>query len=231
MSEEESSALADAAAAYVYPQGSNAQLRMVITNIRRDLPSVEALRRSGHMGHLAEWESWLGQARAILRQANLDWAYDGAVDSDDLMQVALLQLARSLPGFRYQSRFSTWAYQVITQSVQRHLRDLSAQKRAGEIDGSVDPHTVARAIGEGDHPEAQVAARLLTTTVEAELLAAMGSRNAEVFRLWACDDLSAEMIGQRVGLSVARVYAVIAQARKHLSGQAAIIDWGAATRG
>jgi RNA polymerase sigma factor (sigma-70 family) len=204
---------------------------MVITNIRRDIPTVEALRRSTHMGHHAEWASWLGQARAILRRANLDWARDGAVDSDDLVQVALLELARSLPGFRYQSRFSTWAYQVITRGVQRHLRNISAQKRASDIDTSVNPLAVARAISEGDLPEAQVAARVLSATVEAALMAAMGPRNTVAFRLWACDDLSAEIIGQRVGLSVTRVYAVIAQARKLLSVQTAIIDWGNATKG
>jgi hypothetical protein len=34
------------------------------------------------------------------------------------------------------------------------------------------------------------------------------------------------MIGQRVGLSVARVYAIISQARMFLRGQATIRGWG-----
>ncbi|NTW97833.1 MAG: sigma-70 family RNA polymerase sigma factor [Oscillochloris sp.] len=201
----------------------------MIVNIRRDHSTIEALCRNSHMGHQAAWVSWLSHAMAILRHAHLDWARDGAVHIDDLAQIAMLELVRALPGFRYQSRFSTWAFQVITRGVQRHLRDMSAQKRVGNIDATVDPLTVAGAISEGEIPEAQAEAHLLTAIIDAELTAALGVRNAEVFRLWACDDLSAEMIGQRVGLSVARVYAVIAQSRQYLRGREVIRGWGDAS--
>jgi RNA polymerase sigma-70 factor (ECF subfamily) len=223
--------LAEVAATYIHPEIGEAQLRTVIVNIRRDRTAVEALRGHGSAAHHQEWISWMGQARAILRKSRLDWARDGAVDLDDLAQIALLELARALPGFRYQSRFSTWAYQVITRGVQRHLRDMSAKKRLGNIDAMAEAHTMTHTVGGDDLPEAQAEARLLTATVEAELTAALGQRNAEVFRLWACHDFSAEMIGKRMGLSVARVYAVIAQARQYLREHAAIQSWGEMPKG
>jgi len=226
LGESDVSGLADIASGYIAHQGSDSQIRTVIVNIHRDHPAVEALHQRGDLGHAAAWRSWMGQARAILRRANLDWARDGAVDLDDLAQIALLELARALPGFRYQSRFSTWAYQVITRGVQRHLRDMSAQKRAGEIDSETDPQAVVRVVDDQDLPAAQAENRQLTSIVVNELTTALGQRNTEVFRLWACDDLSAEMIGQRVGLSVARVYAIISQARMFLRGQATIRGWG-----
>lgn len=208
------------------PQGaSDEQIRRLICNIRRDYAGVAALQEPGDPTHHQEWAAWLGQAIAILRHAHLDWSHDGAVDLDDLAQIALLELARSLPTFHYQSRFSTWAYQVIAGGVRRHLRDMSARKRRGHIDPSVDPADVERAIGAGDLPEAQVRAQILHTIVYSELTEAMGARNSAVFRLWASQDLSAEMIGQRVGLSVARVYAVIKRARQYLCARESLQSW------
>jgi DNA-directed RNA polymerase specialized sigma24 family protein len=57
----------------------------------------------------------------------------------------------------------------------------------------------------------------------------MGARNATVFRLWSRDDLSAEMIGQQVGLSPARIHAIIAQARRHLQQHPAVQGWHASS--
>lgn len=225
LSAEEQMALAERASAYLRPGSSDAQARAVVSNLRRDSGVVESLRCGDRLGHGEAWSEWLGQARAILRHANLDWAHDDAIDLDDLAQIALLELARSLPSYRYASRFSTWAYQVITRGVQRHLRDLSAQKRAGEIDRGVNPLALAVPVGKRELPESLARDRALAALVDSELKAAMGARNAEVFRLWARDDLSAEMIGRKVGLSVARVHAIIAQARTYLRGQATIRHW------
>jgi len=218
-------ALAERACAYLRPGSSDAQLRTVIGNLRRDSSVVEAMRCGEQLGHSEAWTEWFGQVRAILHHAGLDWTRDDALDLDDLAQIALLELTRSLPSYRYGSRFSTWAYQVITRGVQRHLRDMAAKKRAGEIDRGTDPRELAIPVSEGELPENQVRDQVLAALVQEELRAAMGPRNAEVFRLWARDDLSVEMIGRRVGLSTARIHAIIAQARKHLRGQATIWYW------
>ncbi|HMQ34645.1 MAG TPA: sigma-70 family RNA polymerase sigma factor, partial [Chloroflexaceae bacterium] len=138
---------------------------------------------------------------------------------------ALLELARSLPSYRYASRFSTWAYQVICRGVQRHLRDMAAKKRAAEIERGVDLMALAMPTSEAEHPESQARGHALAALVERELSAALGPRNAAVFGLWAQEDHSAEMIGRQLGLSTARVYAIIAQARQYLRGLATIQHW------
>lgn len=225
LSDEEQTALAERACAYLLPGSSNAQVRAVVSNVRRDAKVVESLRCGERLGHCEAWSEWLRQARAILRHAGLDWARDEAVDLDDLAQIALLELTRSLPSYRYASRFSTWAYQVITRGVQRHLRDLSAEKRVGDIDRGVDPTTLEIPVVEKELPECRALDRALVALVEDELKVAMGRRNAEVFLLWVREDLSAETIGRKVGLSVARVHAIIAKARSHLREQTMIQHW------
>ena len=215
-----------ALATHYLPQtSSESQIYTALRNMCRDHTMVEALRSAQHLNHGPAWANWFGHARAILHHAGLNWTHDDTVDMDDLAQIALLELTRSLPSYRYASRFSTWAYQVITHGVQRHLRDLAAKKRVGVIDRSTDPLELAVPISEAELPETQVTGRALASLVETELTTAMGARNATVFRLWAHNDLSAEMIGQQVGLSSARIHAIIAQARRHLQQHPAVQGW------
>lgn len=225
LSTDEQAALATQARRFLAEDSSDAQIRIVLLNMYRDQDTVEALRCCDQLNHAAAWSEWLGQAQAILRHARLDWARDESVDLDDLAQIALLELTRSLPNYRFASRFSTWAYQVITRGVQRHLRDMAAQKRAVEIDRDVNLLGRAVPISERDLPENLVQGEALLALVERELSIALGSRNATVFQLWAQADYSAEMISRRVGLSTARVHAIIAQARQYLRGQPTIQHW------
>lgn len=218
-------ALAQAIAPQLDRDSSPTQIRTVCVNYRSNVGLVRALGDSCSADHAELWAAWMTQARAILRHARCDWAADVAVDLDDLAQIAMLELCRALPSYRYQSRFSTWAYQVIVRGVQRHLRDMSAQKRVGDIVYGIDPRDLPVPAALADAPEAQALSRTLEHTVEEELERAIGERNTTVFRLWACEDLPAEAIGEHVGLSVARVYAIIAQARKHLQGNESVRHW------
>lgn len=210
---------------YLQPSFTDTRIQKVIVNIRRDRATVEALYQHTDIQHQSEWMKWMGQVRAILHSKNLYWAHDSAVDLEDLTQIALLELARSLPTFRYQSRFSTWAYQVIVDGVRRHLRDMSARKRTGDIDPSIDPEKVEIAIGTHDLPETRVWACMFSEAVHSELVEALGKRNADIFSLWAFHDLSAEMIGQKFGLSIARVHALLKAAREYLRNRESIQSW------
>lgn len=216
---------------YLPPVCTESQIRAALWNIRHDHPTVEALRSRGHCGHSRAWATWFSQAQAILRHADLDWSRDEAVERADLAQIAVLELSRSLTSYRYASRFSTWAYQVITRGVQRHLRDQSAKKRTALFERAVDPLTLVLPVAESELPESRACAHALEAMVEAELTVAFGARSARVFRLWLCEDLSADVIGRRVGLSQARVYALIAQARQYLSANEPILRWREAALG
>lgn len=208
-----------------------AQLRTVIKNLWHDAHDVEALRSEDHHEHARVWADWMAHARAILRHNRLDWARDTAVDFDDLAQIAMLELSRSLPSYGYRSRFSTWAYQVITRGVQRHLRNLAAKKRAAVVDHRVDPLQLMQVIADCDHPEARICDQALHTLITESLVRVLGVRNAQVFTLWVCDDLSAEMIGHRIGLSTPRVHAILTQARQYLRGYEPVLRWRDAAYG
>lgn len=197
----------------------------VVRNINVDHPVVEALRTVDHHEHTQQWNKWFGQVPAILHHSGLSWVTDGAIDSEDLTQIALMEFSNSLQSYRYSSRFSTWAYQVITHSVQRHLRKLYARKRTAWLEYTPYPLELPIPCSFHDQPEIRTVGRIFHEEVNAALYQAFGQRNATVFQLWACHDLSAEMIGQRMGLSQARVYAVIAKARHHLQTLAAIQSW------
>ncbi|WP_097653824.1 sigma-70 family RNA polymerase sigma factor [Candidatus Chloroploca asiatica] len=225
LTEAEQLALAQRVAICVSPDCSDEDVRSVAWNVYCDAPLVDALRSRDATDHEAEWLAWFGQARAILHHTGLDWVSDDAVDLDDLAQVALVELLRSLPSFRFASRFSTWAYQVISNAVNRHLRDLHARKRSGTFDRTVDWMTLPVEDPDPDTPEKMALGRMLDRLVETELIRTMGERNARIFHLWACDDLSAEMIGHRVHLSTARIHAIIAEARAYLRARPDLRHW------
>ena len=53
-------------------------------------------------------------------------------DQDDLLQEAFVQVHRSLPDFRGQSRFGTWLYRVTVNVVLMHRRTLRSRPALGE---------------------------------------------------------------------------------------------------
>lgn len=217
--------LVEAVAQLVGERATPAQIRTTLQNYWQSAPQVEALRDACCERHTAAWAEWLDQAKAILRYARCAWAADVMVDIDDLAQIAMLELCRSLPSYRFASRFSTWAYQVIVHGVQRHLRNMAAQKRVGNIVYGLDPRDLTLPAAHSDAPEVQALGRSLEHAVAHELEQALGARNAEVFRLWASEDLAADAIGKHMGLSVPRVYAIIAQARQHLRRDESLQRW------
>lgn len=110
--------------------GATASCRRIVLNYHRDHALVAALCQPANAAHEESWASWMPQVLAVLRHAGLEQSDDGSMDLDDLAQVARLELARSLPEFRYESRLSTWAYGVIIRSARSELRARAAQKRA-----------------------------------------------------------------------------------------------------
>src|SRR5215470_3270492 len=90
---------------------------------------------------------------------------DALADSQDLVQMALEELIRALPSFRYASRFSTWAYTVIIRSAQRYLRDCNAAKRNGKPESLDQQPEWDLAFGAADSPEAHAQARALSRLI------------------------------------------------------------------
>ncbi len=72
-------------------------------------------------------------------------------DAEDVVQEAWQRIVRSLPSFRWQSSFSTWAYGVTLRSGLDALRRAS-RRPTGEAD--TDPSSLAG--GSPDDPEVRV---------------------------------------------------------------------------
>jgi RNA polymerase sigma factor (sigma-70 family) len=217
--------LATAGTNYISEHDNEAQIARILTNMYVDRAQVTALQQRMHAHHHEAWAGWLERVHAILWHKGLVWTPDDAVDMDDLTQVALTELAIALPNYRYLSRFSTWAYQVIANSVQRYKQRLQAQKRSCEVDRQVELRDVEVSVGDRELPEYVADNHALEQIVEEALLASQGERNTRIFWLWARADLAVETISAQVGLSVARVHAIIAQSRKELRVHEHIQRW------
>ncbi|MBK9714778.1 MAG: sigma-70 family RNA polymerase sigma factor [Kouleothrix sp.] len=203
----------------------DAQLRNVALCYHLDHRLVEALADRRHAGHDDGWLSWMAQVVPILRHAGLSWSNDAALSLDDLAQIARTELARALPSFRYGSRFSTWAHQVIAHSVRAALRDSQAQKRAGRPGPLDQPAVLDVAIDQDDQPETIAQGHLLAAQIDAILAAQPDKRLAEIFRLWAYGDLRVEEIGRRVRLSQSQVRLLLSRIREILQHDPSISAW------
>ncbi|MDQ2998922.1 MAG: sigma-70 family RNA polymerase sigma factor, partial [Chloroflexota bacterium] len=186
---------------------------------------VQALLRREHAGHDAAWMVWFGHVLAILRHAGLAWSNDASIDLEDLAQVARAELARALPSFRYASRFSTWAHQVIVQSTQRYIRDRQALKRAGRPDSLEQLLAEEQPVIDKEQPDAEAEARVLAALIDTILSAQPDQRFAIIFRLWAQHDMRVEEIGQRVQLSPSQVRVLLKRIRELLQQHPSITTW------
>jgi RNA polymerase sigma factor (sigma-70 family) len=204
------------------------QLHDIAANYHADHVMVAALRDQDARSHDHLWEQWMRQVMLVLRRAGLAWSSDGAIDSDDLAQIARAELVRALPSYRYQSRFTIWASRVVVQSVRRHLRDSQRTKRAvrpesldqiAETDPPPDPFNAA---------ESSAHARVLYDMIMTILAEQPDQRWRYLFHLAAVEDLRVAEIGALVQLSQPRVRALLQQIRQLLQQHPAIEAWQAA---
>jgi RNA polymerase sigma factor (sigma-70 family) len=201
------------------------ELRRICGYYHADHQFVEALRRSSHPLHNDHWIAWIAQASQILRGAGLAWSSDGAVDCEDLGQIAQMALVASLPKFAYRSSFSTWAHQVVVQSVCRHIRDSYAQKRAQRPDSLDAMPEFDTPAYDDDQPERQAITNDLLDQINAIFTNEGEARLARIFYLWAVEDRTTTDIGSLIHLHPSRVRALLSQARTLLQQHSTIQTW------
>ncbi|MFL5804717.1 MAG: sigma-70 family RNA polymerase sigma factor [Roseiflexaceae bacterium] len=199
--------------------------RRVVIAYHQDHGLIEALRDQASPQYEAAWTQWCVQAIQILRYQGLGAPDDALADTQDLAQTALEELVRALPSYRYASRFSTWAYTVISRSAQRYLRDRKAAKRSGKHESLEWQHELELALGAADSPEAQSEAHALSGLIDALLTNHSDWRLAEMFRLWVIEDQRLADIARRMRLSPARVSVMMEQVCQLLRRDPAILAW------
>lgn len=206
--------------AVLYVDGDHvddAKLGVIARNYHADHALVEALVDSDDPEHAIRWEEWKRHALGIVR-AKLGGGQhlDGAVTGvEDLVQEALHDVWRGLGSFRYQSRFSTWAFMVVSHCLVRQYRALQTQKRYGAV--QAQSLEALPALGEtvadpSAAPDQVAVGRALHTFVQHLLAQESDHRLALVFHLWANEDQTLRMIGEQLHLSAARVHALLTQA-------------------
>lgn len=213
-------------AAHISDHTTDDMLSDMAVNYRLDHGVVAALRAHAHPEHEAQWAQWMQQVLVVLRSAGLHWADDPAISEDDLAQIARAELVRALPAYRYQSRFSTWAYGVVVQIVKRYLRDRRALKRAARPESLDTVAESALPAGLGQAEAAAQSASLLAA-INAVLGEHPDGRLRQIFHLWAVEDRRVAEIGALIHLHPSRVRALLALARTLLSEHPDIRAWRA----
>jgi len=210
---------------YLSSNCSEQRIRTAAVHYHQDHVLVQSLLTREHVQHDTAWSIWTRQVIPILRHAELAWSDDSAIDLEDLAQIARAELARALPSFRYASRFSTWAHQVIVWSVQRYIRSHQAVKRAGHL---VSLEQILAA----DNPaivmdwfESEAEARVLAVLIDNILSTQPDHRLVAIFRLRTEHDMRVEQIGQLIRLSPSQVRVLLKRICSLLQQNTTISTW------
>jgi RNA polymerase sigma factor (sigma-70 family) len=197
----------------------------VAANYHADHQLVASLRDAAHPDHERAWSRYAGQVLGVLRRAGRDWSRDGAIDADDLAQIARAELVRALPGYRYRSRFSSWAYSVISRCARDQIRFATTLRRSG---ATVSLQELTEAVEPADPQELHeraARARLLAERIAAVLDAHPDRRLRRIFHLSAVEERTSAEIGELVNLHESRVRALLKLARELLRADPAIRAW------
>ena len=129
-------------------------------------------------------------------------------DAKDIYQEVFLRVYRALPGFRFDSQFSTWLYRIVANTCKDELR----RRRRVSLFGNVPPNL---------HP---TVAPNEPAEIDADLRAALGRLSPKlrmVVLLRYFDDLSYDEIADAVGVTPGTVASRLSRAHKFLARELA----------
>lgn len=221
---EQQHAYTQAIIAYLPPSCTEAQLQQIIRCYHLDHTKVYVLRNSQHPGFQDAWSEWSVQVHRILRSANIQQS-DVTLELEDLAQIALEELRRSISGYRFNSRLSTWAYTVVVRGALRAIRKQRAIKRTGDLVSLDSMPTVDYPASQSTEPEVTSSARELNELINDVLREHGGERWVEIFHLWAHNDQRLVDIGRRLGISTSWVSVLLEQMRVILREHPALLEW------
>lgn len=209
----------------------DAQLRVMLCNYHTEHPLVEALTDPVHPDHADRWSEWTKQALRQLacRYPGSSVADESTVSLEDLAQEAVYDLWRGLRTYRYQSRFHTWAYTVISNCFLRHHRSIKTQKRR-DLSRTQSLDAIL-AVGDTLYdPKTQLPDEIAMSDVLVDLLQHVlgqhpDQRLSTIFRLWAYEEQTLRTIGLQLNLSVTRVHGLLTQAIALLRDELMNQDW------
>jgi RNA polymerase sigma-70 factor, ECF subfamily len=158
----------------------------------------------------AQFCAWLQEHRLVFWKVARSFAADEA-DRDDLVQEMQLQLWRALPGFRAESKPSTWVYRICLNTALAWRR--SSDRRAADRHDSCD-ETALPAHPAPDPGNAAEHRDLLDQLYAAIRALPAAERSLVLLHL---DGLSYEEIARITGMTGNHVGVALTRARKHLA--------------
>ena len=169
------------------------------------------------------------QARRVLLDRLLDRVRitvsclnGGAADTDDLVQVSLIQILRSIGSFRGVSRLETWADRIAVRTAMRLIK---SRRRRPEV--ALDRVSVDQA-DTGPGPEGELARRQISRRLAA-LLGRLSPERRSVVTLCLVHEYRvseiAEITGAPLNTVRDRLRVGRKQLRKMIAGDPVLADW------
>lgn len=163
----------------------------------------------GHLLGVAQRELWRRRAsHAWLAGVELDdVAHQAAAD-------AMLAIGRKLPGFRGESRFTTWAYKFVIFEVSaklgRHFWRLHPHVSLEAEDWEVLPDRFG--VDPGDHAERAAMVRAVRHALDRELT----DHQRRVFTAIVLEGLPLDAVAERLGTNRNAIYKTLHDARRKI---------------
>lgn len=151
---------------------------------------------------------WLREHRGILWKVARSFALDAVAESE-LRQEMMLQIWRSLPGFRATAKPSTWIYRVCLNTAMTWQRGARRRERRVELNGDLPDVSCPTP----QPPEAQENAEQLAALYAAIRALPPAERSLVLLLL---EDLSYREIAEITGLTENHVGVALTRARKKL---------------
>lgn len=135
-----------------------------------------------------------------------------SADVEDVVQDVFLNVYRSLPSFRGDSKFSTWLYRLATNVTRMHLRRGRSRPRFADVEVPEAPRDGAPP----DTPESQVEKAERVRALY-RLLETLSEKKREVLVLHDLEGVPAKEIAEMAGIPVLTVRTRLFYARRELA--------------
>ena len=132
-------------------------------------------------------------------------------DVEDVVQDVFLNVYRSLPSFRGDSKFRTWLYRLSTNVTKMHLRRKRSRPRFADVEVPEGPDELAPPLG----PDAQVEKKRRIVALY-RLLDELSDKKRDVLVLHDLEGVPAKEIAEALEIPVLTVRTRLFYARKEL---------------
>ena len=186
-------------------------------------PSTKQIPRSGEIGAQVAFAAASGDPVAIRRLADLlldrvaltvRYLVGADSDADDYVQMAMMEILRSVGSFRGESSLETWAEKIAVRTAMRHLKHRRWRGQIVELDPA--PDGVSLAVGADRRlAQASLADRLTS------IVGTLTPERREVVTLRLVLGHSIEEISELTGAKINTVRDRLAVARRQLRSKIA----------